>query len=134
MNQLSIEISNLEQKPTNPNNQAELNSKKQQLKELQDQEKTLFKSLPLDTQISILQKEIKELENKPFKTKAEQALLDGKKKELEELLKKQNKSNAAETKTNDRTGLYIGCGIVGTLILLFTIVLVRNRQKRKLKK
>lgn len=54
-----------------------------------NQEKTLTKSL-IDTQISIQQKEIKDLENKPNKTQAEEELLADKKKQLEELLKKLN--------------------------------------------
>ena len=122
----------LEQNPTN--NQTELDSKRKKLKELQDQEKPLLKSLPIDTQITILQKEIKELESKLNKTQTEQALLDSKKRELEELLKKQNNANTTDNKPSDRTGLYIGLGIVGTLVLLFTIVLVRNHQRKQLKK
>jgi hypothetical protein len=121
----------LEQNPTN--NQTELDSKKQKLKELQDQEKTLTKSLPTNTQITLLKKEIKDLENKSNKTQTEQALLDSKKKELEELLKKQSNSNATDNKPSDRTGLYVGLGIVG-IVLIFGVFIMTIIRKRKLKK
>src|SRR5688500_16671520 len=110
MNQLLSQISNLESNPSK--NQSELASKKQQLQELQSKEKELTKSLPLDTQITILQREIKSLESKPTKSKTEQSLLDSKKQELEELLKKQSGSNTNEHKPSDKTALIIGCGVV----------------------
>src|SRR4051812_29416724 len=95
-------------------NQSELDSKKQQLVELQVKEKELTKSLPLDTQISILEKEIKSLENKSTKSKTEQSILESKKKELEELLtNKGNKDNARENKgKGDEIALIMGGGIV----------------------
>src|SRR4051794_33668076 len=88
--QLLSQIHQLESNPTT--NQTELDSKKQQLQDLQSKEKQLITSLPLDTQITILEREIKELSNKPSKTKAEEALLTNKKKELERLLSEKNKS------------------------------------------
>ena len=120
---------------SNPSkNQAELDAKRQQLAELEIKSKELINSLPIDTQITILEKEIKELNNKSNKTQTEQALLDSKKQELDRLLVEKNKSNT--TKPSDKTILYWGVGIVGTLILLLiTIILARNHQKkRKLKK
>ncbi|CAI2187226.1 8988_t:CDS:2 [Funneliformis geosporum] len=103
---LDNKIMNLEQNP-NPNSQ-ELDSKKQQLKALKTKSKELIKPLPLDTQITILQKEIKALTSKSTKTKAEESILASKKQELEELLKKQKKPNATETNPSNRTALYIG--------------------------
>src|SRR6266511_3303510 len=64
--QLLTEIMQLEQNPTT--NQTELDSKRKQLSELQNKEKTITKSLLLETQISLLGREIKELENKPTRT------------------------------------------------------------------
>ncbi|PWU07016.1 MAG: hypothetical protein C5B43_00930 [Verrucomicrobia bacterium] len=79
-----------------------------------------------------LQSQITNLENKPNKTKAEQALLEEKKKQLEELLnKKKNNSNTNTAKPSDKTGLYIGCGTIGLFVLLLVFILARNRQKRK---
>ena len=121
-----MEITQLETNPTT--NQAELAAKKQQLQELETKEKELTKSLPLTTQISLLEKEIQTLTNKPTKTKAEERVLESKKKELEELLKKQN--NTTETKPNDKIGLYIGCGMVG-IVLLLIFILTKNRKKIK---
>ena len=54
--------------------------------------------------ITILEKEIKELNNKSNKTQTEQALLDSKKQELDRLLVEKNKSNT--TKPSDKTILY----------------------------
>ncbi|CAG8653633.1 6799_t:CDS:2, partial [Ambispora leptoticha] len=70
------------QNSTNPENQAQLEEKKQQLKELQEKEQQLFKSLPITTQISNLKREIKQLESKSTRTKAEETLLTEKKKAL----------------------------------------------------
>ncbi|CAG8568590.1 4150_t:CDS:2 [Ambispora leptoticha] len=91
MNQLQSEITQLESNPAK--NQAELESKRKKLKELEEKEKQLFKSLPITTQISNLKREIKDLENKSTRTKAEEALLTKKKKQLAELLKKQQDAN-----------------------------------------
>src|SRR6185437_3951583 len=91
--QLQSEIRQLETNPTSPQNQTELANKRKQLQEIVTREKNLNKSLPLNTQISLLEREIKELENKSNKTPTEQTLLDSKKKRLEELLKKQSDSN-----------------------------------------
>ncbi|CAG8690309.1 14263_t:CDS:2, partial [Ambispora leptoticha] len=109
------EITQLESNPAK--NQAELESKKKRLKELQDQEKQLTASLPLNTQITILQKEIKQLESKSTRTKVEEVLLSEKKKELEELLKKQNNSDTNNAKPTDKTALVIGCGVVATILI-----------------
>ena len=129
MNQLQSEIQQLESNPTQ--NQEELDSKKQQLKDLETKSKELTKSLPLDTQITILQKEIQTLINKPSKTKAEESLLDSKKKELEELLRKQS-NTINNDKSGDKTALYWGIGIVGVLVVLGIFIIARIR-KRKLK-
>jgi hypothetical protein len=110
--------------------QVELESKRKRLQELQDQEKTLFKSLPIDTQISILRKEIKELSNKSSKTKAEQALLESKKKELDRLLAEKNKSNTMRPKPSDKTTLIICLGIV-TIFLIFGIFIIARIRKKK---
>src|SRR5207248_1376712 len=85
---LLSQIHQLDSLPTkSPQQQAELDSKKQKLKELEEKEKKLTKLLPLDTQITILEREIRELEGKSNKSEAEEALLVEKKKELEKLLK-----------------------------------------------
>src|SRR5436305_7077784 len=81
MNNLHSEISNLESNPTK--NQTLLESKKKELAALEKKEKKLTAALPLDTQISILAKEVKALENKSAKTKAEEKVLGEKKRELE---------------------------------------------------
>ena len=128
MNQLQSENTQLEFNPTK--NQAELDSKKQQLKDLETKSKELIKSLPIDTQISILQKEIQTLTNKPAKTKVEEALLDSKRKELDELLKKQSNSNTNSDKPSDRIALYIGLGITVILLVLVIFIIARVRKKR----
>ncbi|CAG8616801.1 185_t:CDS:2 [Ambispora leptoticha] len=126
MNQLQSEITQLESNPAK--NQAELESKRKKLKELQDREKTLTKSLPLNTQITILQKEIKQLENKSTRTKAEEALLSEKKKQLEELLKKQQVANNA--KPTDKTALYIGLAIGAVVLIGLVVILNYPKEKR----
>ncbi|CAI2180950.1 14915_t:CDS:2 [Funneliformis geosporum] len=98
---------NLEQNPTNSNSRQELDSKKQQLKVLETKAKELIKPLPLDTQITILQKEIKVLTNKSTKTKAEEVLLVDKRKQLNELLGGKNNSFTTNAKSGDKTTLYI---------------------------
>ncbi|CAG8532520.1 2973_t:CDS:2 [Ambispora gerdemannii] len=103
--QLLTEITTLEQNPTP--NQTELEAKKKKLRELQDQEKQLSASLPLTTQISILEREIKELENKSIRTQAEETFLTSKKKELDKLLKKQDSANTNNTQPSDKTVLAI---------------------------
>lgn len=129
--QLQSEIRQLETNPTSPQNQTELANKRKQLQEIVTREKNLNKSLPLNTQISLLEREIKELENKSNKTPTEQTLLDSKKKRLEELLKKQSDSNTNSSKPSDKTGFYIGCGVIGLFALLLIFILARNRQKTK---
>lgn len=126
--QLLAQIMQLEQNPTN--NQAELEAKRKQLKELQNQEKELNKSLPLSTQISILEREIKRLEQQTTRTPAEESLLATKRKQLAELLRKQN-SNANNPDQGNRTMLYIGIGTFGLFTLLLIFILARNRQKTK---
>jgi len=76
-----------------------------------------------------LQSDITNLENKPNKTKEEQALLEEKKKELEELLRRKNNSNISNSKPSDKTGLYIGCGVVGIVLILGLFILVRTRKR-----
>ncbi|CAH1756452.1 3923_t:CDS:10 [Entrophospora sp. SA101] len=105
--QLLTEIMQLEQNATNPQNQAELAAKKQQLTELENKQKELTQSLPITTQIAILEREIKELTNKPTRTATEEALLTSKKQELAELLAKQSNSNTNNAKPSDKTALYI---------------------------
>ncbi|CAI2178337.1 3483_t:CDS:2 [Funneliformis geosporum] len=109
--QLLSEIMNLEQNPNS--NSQELDSKKQQLKALETKSKELIKSLPIETQIAILHKEIKVLENKSNKNHLEKTLLTDKKKELAELLSRKNNSHANNAKLSDKTGLYIGLGAIG---------------------
>jgi hypothetical protein len=71
---------------------------------------------------NILEREINQLENKS-RTKAEEALLIIKKRELGELLKKQ--SNATNNvKPSDKTALYVGCGIVGVVLVNLSVFLV----------
>ncbi|CAI2189537.1 10682_t:CDS:2, partial [Funneliformis geosporum] len=112
--------SNLKQSPTSSNNQ-ELDAKKQQLKDLQSKEKSLTKSLPIDTQISILQKEISNLEKNSNKNHIETALLADKKQQLAELLKKQSNSDANTTKPSDKTALYVGLGIIGVVLIEYPL-------------
>ncbi|CAI2178292.1 15689_t:CDS:2 [Funneliformis geosporum] len=119
--QLLSEIMQLEQNPTNSNIQ-ELDSKKQQLKALETKSKELIKPLPLDTQITILQKEIKVLESKPTKNPLEEVLLADKKKELAELLKKQSNSHVNNAKPSDKTALYIGLGVIGVVLVGFLVL------------
>ncbi|CAG8684002.1 2409_t:CDS:10, partial [Gigaspora margarita] len=95
-----------------PQQEQDLTNKKQKLKELEDKVEELDQQLPLTTQIANLQQEIKQLTNKPTRTKAEEALLAEKKKKLEELLKKQNSSHTNNSGKGDKTALYIGCGVV----------------------
>ena len=121
----------LEQNPTL--NQTELEAKRKQLKELQEQEKELTRSLPINIQIANLQREIKELESKT-RTPAEETLLTEKKKQLSELLDRKNNSNINSNKPSDKTALYIGCGVIGLFALLLVFVLAKNRQKGKVKK
>ena len=111
----------------------DLSNKQQQLKELEEQEKELFKSLPIGTQITNLEREIKQLENKSTRTKAEEALLTEKKNQLAELLKKQQGANTNTAKPKGKTALYIGLGIFGLFTLLLILILARNHQRRKLK-
>jgi len=121
----------LEQNPTL--NQTELEAKRKQLKELQEQEKELTRSLPINIQIANLQREIKELESKT-RTPAEETLLTEKKKQLSELLDRKNISNINSNKPSNKTALYIGCGVIGLFALLLVFVLAKNRQKGKVKK
>ncbi|CAJ0830456.1 7084_t:CDS:10 [Entrophospora sp. SA101] len=97
-------------KETNPNqNQAELESKKKKLAELENKQKQLDQQLPLTTQITILAREIKDLENKSNRTQVEEALLTSKKKELAELLRKQDGSSTSDSsKSSDKTALAVG--------------------------
>src|SRR5207248_9693803 len=97
----------------------------------ESKEKNLTKLLPINTQITILQKEIQELTNKPAKTKSEERVLDSKKKELAELLKEQNSSNTNAAKPSDKTALYVGCGVVGIFTLLLIFILTKNRKRNK---
>ncbi|CAI2184648.1 4132_t:CDS:10 [Funneliformis geosporum] len=125
-------LGNKKQNPTSSNSQ-ELDSKKQQLKDLETKAKELIKPLPLDTQITILQKEIKILETKATKNSLEEVLLSSKKKELEELLKRQNNSNINNSKPADKVILYIGCGIVGVALTCdtnFTEELQKEREAK----
>ncbi|CAI2164807.1 1565_t:CDS:2 [Funneliformis geosporum] len=78
---------NLEQNPNS--NSQELNSKKQQLKDLETKSKELIKPLPLDTQITILQKEIQVLTSKSTKTKVEEKVLEKEAKDSANLLGKE---------------------------------------------
>ncbi|CAG8575009.1 10836_t:CDS:2 [Ambispora leptoticha] len=117
MNQLQSEITQLESNPAK--NQAELESKRKKLKELQEKEKQLFKSLPITTQISNLKREIKQLENKSTRTKAEEVLLSEKKKALAELLKKQQGANTDNAKPTDKTALYIGLAIGAVVLIVY---------------
>ncbi|CAH1765998.1 15198_t:CDS:2 [Entrophospora sp. SA101] len=113
-----------------PAQQADLTKKKQKLTELENKQKKLDQQLPLTTQITILEREIKELENKSARTQTEEALLTSKKKELAELLKKEDSSNASDSsKPKDKTALYVGCGVVGlfTLLLIFVLIKYQNR-------
>ncbi|CAI2194642.1 15032_t:CDS:2, partial [Funneliformis geosporum] len=114
--QLLSEIMQLESNPTNSNSQ-ELDSKKQQLKDLETKAKELIKPLPLDTQITILQKEIQVLESKPTKNPLEKALLVDKKKKLAELLSKQDNSNTNNSEPSVKTALYIGSGVIGVILI-----------------
>ncbi|CAJ0855592.1 17270_t:CDS:2 [Entrophospora sp. SA101] len=125
--QLRSQIRQLETNPTQ--NQAELAAKKQQLKDLENKQKESDQQLPLTTQITILEREIKELEGKS-RTQAEEALLISKKKELEELLKKQSDSIGKEN-NYDKTALVIGCGVIGVLLVLM-IVSEGAREKYRL--
>ncbi|CAG8608389.1 5800_t:CDS:2 [Ambispora gerdemannii] len=114
--QLRSQISSLEQNLNKtPTQQADLTKKKEKLQEL---EKALTKSLPLSTQISILEREIKSLASKSTRTQVEEALLTSKKKQLAELLKKQNNSDANSTKPSDKTAFYIGLGMGGVFLIL----------------
>src|ERR1043166_8760982 len=99
MNQLQSEIQQLESNPTK--NQEELDSKKQQLKDLETKSKELTKSLPLDTQISILEKEIK----------------------------KQSNSNTNNANPSDKTILYLGLGIIGVVLIGLAFILLRKKRK-----
>ena len=130
--QLRSQISQLEQNPTNSENQAELAAKKQKLAELETKAKELTKSLPLTTQISLLEREIKALSDKSTKTKAEESILESKKKELEELLKKQN-SSTGKTDKSDKIGLYIGCGVVVVALVGVMLVWMKRGKKDKSK-
>jgi len=78
-----------------------------------------------------LQTEITNLENKPNKTQEEQALLDSKQKELGELLKRQSDSNANTAKHSDKIGLYVGCGMVGIILVLIIFIMARIRKKNR---
>ncbi|CAI2187186.1 6300_t:CDS:10 [Funneliformis geosporum] len=129
--QLLSEIMQLEQNPTNSNSQ-ELDSKKQQLKDLETQSKELIKFLPIETQITILQKEIQVLTSKSTKTKAEQTILESKKQELAELLKKQSNSHVNNAKPTDKTALIVGGGIFIIFTLLLILILARNHQKKEI--
>ena len=89
-------------------------------------------SLPLDTQITILQKEIKELNSKSSKSKVEQSILDSKKRELERLLGKKDKGNAVESKDkSNKTALIIGCSVIGILLILSIFIIARTRKKNR---
>jgi len=88
----------------------------------------------IHTQKEQLQTEITSLEKKPNKTPAEQAELEAKRKrlqELEELLKKQNSNANNTTKPSDKTTLYIGCGVVGVVLIGLVLILVRKNKKKK---
>src|SRR5947207_15863921 len=74
--QLRTQITQLDSLPTKtPQQQADLDSKKQKLKELEEKEKNLTKLLPLETQISILEREIRELEGKSSRNREEERVL-----------------------------------------------------------
>ena len=106
----------------------DLSNKQQQLKELEEQEKELTKSLPLTTQISLLEREIKVLASKSTRTKVEEKILESKKKELAELLKKQGSSTGKADK-GDKTVLYLGLGITGILLILGVLIWIRTRKR-----
>jgi len=76
-----------------------------------------------------LQSQITNLENKPNKTKAEQTELERKKKELEELLKRKDNSNSS--KPSDKTSIYVGCGVVGIVLIFSIFIIARIRKKNK---
>ena len=126
---MQVEISNLE---NNSNKTAEqqslLEEKRKRLKELEEKEKELTKSLPLTTQITNLEREIKELTNKSTRNQTEEALLAAKKKQLEELLKKQDSSNTT-AKPSDKTALYIGCGVIAVVLVGLVFILVGRNKK-----
>ncbi|CAJ0749040.1 22839_t:CDS:2, partial [Entrophospora sp. SA101] len=73
-----------------PQQQSDLDTKKQQLKDLENKQKELEKPLDLTVLITKLQSEIKQLEKKTNRTEAEENSLQIKKKQLAELLAKQN--------------------------------------------
>ncbi|CAI2185954.1 15962_t:CDS:2 [Funneliformis geosporum] len=128
--QLLFEIMQLEQNSTK--NQAELDSKKQQLKELGTKSKELIKPLPLDTQITILQKEIQVLTSKSTKTKAEEVLLADKRKELNELLSKKNNLSTTNAKPTDKTALYVGLGVIGVVLIGLVLILKYKKQYKNM--
>jgi len=84
----------------------------------------------LQSQQTQLQADITNLENKPNKTKAEQALLEEKKKELEKLLNRSRKNNSNSSKNSDKTGLYIGCGIAVIALIFGIFIFLRKHKKR----
>ncbi|CAI2186443.1 10001_t:CDS:10 [Funneliformis geosporum] len=128
--QLQSEIMQLEQNATNPENQSELESKKKQLKDLEDKQKKIDQQLTLTIQITILQREINQLTNKPTRTATEEALLTSKKKELEELLRKRGNSNTTNNSDKgDKTALIIGCGVFCLFTLLLIFILARNHEE-----
>jgi hypothetical protein len=127
--QLRSQIMNLEQNPTK--NQTELATKKKKLVELETKEKELTQSLPLTTQITILEREIKTLTQKPTRTQTEEAFLTSKKKELAELLAKQNSSNTNTAKPSDKTAFILGCGIIAVVLISLVLILVRKNKNKK---
>ena len=80
-----------------------------------------------------LQSQITTLENKPNKTKEEQTELETKKKRLQELLAKmKGKSNLEVNKDKgDKTGFYVGLGVIGVVLIGLVLILVRRSKKRK---
>ncbi|CAG8776967.1 6488_t:CDS:2, partial [Gigaspora margarita] len=120
-------ITTLESNPTKtPQQQEDLTKKKAKLKELEEKEKELSKSLPLDIQITNLEREIRELENKSTRTSEEETLLATKKKELVRLLaeQKKNSSTGENNGKSDKTDLYVGVGVVIVVLVGLVLILV----------
>lgn len=69
---------------------------------------------------------------KPTRTLAEESLLVTKRKQLAELLKQQNSSNASSAKSSDGISFYVGCGVIGTLLILRFFIIGENMQKKKI--
>ncbi|KLL05029.1 MAG: hypothetical protein MRERV_7c085 [Mycoplasmataceae bacterium RV_VA103A] len=91
---------------------------------------------PVDSKlIQQLRTQISTLESNSNRTPGQEQELVEKKRKLEELERKlrelENKTDSTGNKDKgDKTGLYIGLGIGGTLVILFIIIFIKTRKKK----